>query len=114
MCNPENWGDALKQYKTFTSYLNPEITACSDEKVTAWEGCPSSDHLYLIERPMQVKARYNMLQGDLVDQLMKGLLARAFQHEVDHLNGMPCWHEEVKVIDTIAIADIDTEFVADN
>jgi peptide deformylase len=114
MCSPENWGNYRLQYKNFTSFINPEITASSDEKVTAWEGCPSSDFLYLIERPMQVKARFHDIQGESTESLMKGLLARAFQHEIDHLNGTPCWHEDVKVIDKIAVADIDTEFVADN
>jgi peptide deformylase len=37
---------------------------------------------------MRVRLRGSDLEGDPVDIRAEGLLARIFQHETDHLNGM--------------------------
>lgn len=39
-------------------------------------------------RPSQVRVKFLTLEGDLVEVETDGLLARAFQHEIDHLDGV--------------------------
>ncbi|MCX7832510.1 MAG: peptide deformylase [Actinobacteria bacterium] len=69
--------------------VNPEITWYSKEEVDFEEGCLSFPGVAInITRPEKVKVafldekgRKNFLEAD-------GLLARAIQHEVDHLDGV--------------------------
>lgn len=69
--------------------INPKITAKSRKKVTSEEGCLSFPGQFL---PV---SRYDEVQIRFTDQFNKpgkikaqGLLARAFQHELDHLDGI--------------------------
>jgi peptide deformylase len=41
----------------------------------------------MVERPMRVKVRAQDRNGDLIEMWGEGLKARAFCHEIDHLNG---------------------------
>ena len=36
---------------------------------------------------MQIRVKFNTLNGKDIDLLCSGLVARIFLHEVDHLNG---------------------------
>jgi peptide deformylase len=70
-------------------FINPEIIGTSDEMATAEEGCLSFPKLYVpVTRPAEVVVRH--LDRDGNEQVLnaKGLLARAIQHELDHLNGV--------------------------
>lgn len=68
--------------------VNPQITL-SDQTDTGTEGCLSfPDITAEIERADAVVARAETLEGDQVEIEATGLLARALQHEVDHLNGV--------------------------
>ncbi|MGA3170494.1 MAG: peptide deformylase [Chthoniobacteraceae bacterium] len=59
------------------------------EKVDGSEGCLSFPEITAdIERSMWVKARGRLLDGRQIEFEATGLLARALQHEVDHLNGI--------------------------
>ena len=59
MCERKNWGNLELQYSDFTPILNPAVTDYSEDTAIAWEGCPSDPHhLYLIERPLQIKAQF--------------------------------------------------------
>jgi peptide deformylase len=69
--------------------INPEIVKASEEKVNGIEGCLSIPGLLgEVERyeALQVKAlnRY----GKPVKLKVDGWMARIFQHEIDHLNGV--------------------------
>jgi peptide deformylase len=69
--------------------INPEIVKASEEKVNGIEGCLSIPGLLgEVERyeALQVKAlnRY----GKPVKLKVEGWMARIFQHEIDHLNGV--------------------------
>lgn len=67
--------------------INPEIIESGDEEIGP-EGCLSYPALWLnIRRPSWVKARYQTLDGQIVEQQFEGLLARCYVHELDHLNG---------------------------
>lgn len=69
-------------------FLNPEIEG-GPAKVTDEEGCLSFPGLRgQIRRSADVKVTYQTLDGEKVTIETDGLLARAFQHEIDHLNGI--------------------------
>ncbi len=68
--------------------LNPELTM-SDETDLGLEGCLSFPEITAdIWRASVVVLRAQSLEGEMVEIEASGLLARALQHEVDHLNGI--------------------------
>lgn len=67
---------------------NPEITWKSDERQVGEEGCLSLAGWYAqVPRAQEVEVRYQDLQGKRRKLRAEGLLARAVQHESDHLEG---------------------------
>jgi len=69
--------------------INPEIVEFSDEKQMSPEGCLSIPGVETdVERSQQVVIRGLNLDGDEIEVEAEDLLARVFQHEVDHLNGV--------------------------
>ena len=69
-------------------FINPELTF-SQEKDTAVEGCLSIRGIRAeVRRPAAVIAKLPQLDGSLLEIETDGLLARALQHEIDHLNGV--------------------------
>lgn len=93
MCAKKHWY-TRHQYKQFQTYVNPQILEFSEESQLLWEGCISNDeHLCLVERPKFVAAQWHNLKGQPVNVMLSGLVARIFQHEVDHLNGELMWEE---------------------
>ena len=68
--------------------INPEITV-SGEKEKMEEGCLCLPKVSVeIERFSSAKVEGLNLEGEKISIDAGGLLARAFQHEIDHLNGM--------------------------
>lgn len=69
-------------------FLNPELTLEGPRAIET-EGCLSIRGVRApVGRPSQVKVKFQTLEGDLVEVETDGLLARAFQHEIDHLDGV--------------------------
>lgn len=69
-------------------FINPELVF-SQEKETGTEGCLSIQGIRAeVRRPMAVKATLPQLDGSVLEIETDGLLARALQHEIDHLNGV--------------------------
>ncbi|MGU3496682.1 peptide deformylase [Xanthobacteraceae bacterium A53D] len=69
--------------------INPHIVASSEELSVYNEGCLSIPEYYEeVERPAQIKVRYQDLKGQTQEIDADGLLATCIQHEVDHLNGV--------------------------
>ena len=69
--------------------INPKIKSQSREKVPGEEGCLSFPGKFLnIERSEKVKVRCLDEKGKQVKIKAAGLLARALQHEIDHLDGV--------------------------
>lgn len=69
--------------------LNPEITARSEEMVDGAEGCLSLPGVYanvLRHKAVTVKALNR--KGKPIKIKAAGWLARIFQHEIDHLDGV--------------------------
>lgn len=67
--------------------INPEILETSGEQEGA-EGCLSVPGKYgLVKRPNYVKLRAQDRNGEWFEAEGEGLMARAFCHETDHLDG---------------------------
>jgi peptide deformylase len=68
--------------------INPEIKP-GGEPVAGGEGCLSFPEIYAeITRPESVEVKALDKKGKPVEFRCGGLLARAIQHEIDHLNGI--------------------------
>ncbi len=72
------------------SLVNPEIISKSLSKEKEYEGCLSLPSLNLkIKRSKEVILEGYLLEKEQKVQIKaKGLLARDFQHEIDHLSGV--------------------------
>ncbi len=69
--------------------INPEIKNISKEKLISEEGCLSIPNKFLnIERGKRIKIKATDSNGKKQIIRARGLLARAIQHEIDHLNGI--------------------------
>lgn len=72
-----------------TAMLNPRIIACSTEVVKGWEGCLSIPGIRgLVPRYQAIEIEYSDRNGKLYKQELTDFVARIFQHELDHLDGI--------------------------
>jgi peptide deformylase len=70
-------------------FVNPEITRSSKETVSGIEGCLSIPELVgEVERAESVIVKAQNRHGQKMKLKASGWLARIFQHEIDHLNGV--------------------------
>jgi len=69
-------------------FYNPELELLPPEESDK-EGCLSIQGIQAkVKRPSIVKAKLPQLDGSVLEIEADGLLARAIQHETDHLNGV--------------------------
>jgi peptide deformylase len=69
--------------------VNPQIAHHSKETVMGMEGCLSIPELVGdVERSVSVTIKAQNRHGQAVKLKTSGWLARIFQHEIDHLNGV--------------------------
>lgn len=69
--------------------INPEITQFSEEKEVGLEGCLSIPGLVgEVERSTKIVIKGQNRYGKPVKISPEGWLARIFQHEIDHLDGI--------------------------
>jgi peptide deformylase len=69
--------------------INPEIEVAGGATEIGTEGCLSFPEITgEIERAKSIIVHAQTLEDDKIDIEASGLLARAIQHEVDHLNGI--------------------------
>ena len=74
--------------RKFYAIFNPEIITHSNEREALEEGCLSVPKTYgTVERSLRVDLRGFDRYGKPLRIKAIGLLARVFQHEVDHLDG---------------------------
>jgi len=72
-----------------TPMINPRIVAYESEKVKGWEGCLSIPGIRgLVPRYQTLEVEYLNRQGNLQNQILTDFVARIFQHELDHLDGI--------------------------
>ncbi|MEW5923641.1 MAG: peptide deformylase [Candidatus Zixiibacteriota bacterium] len=70
-------------------FINPKIIYASENEVIMEEGCLSFPGIYQrIQRPEIVRVKATDLEGKEFILEASGMLARAIQHENDHLNGV--------------------------
>lgn len=68
--------------------INPQIIERKGKSVFV-EGCLSIPHVFgTVERAEEITVRYYDREGDEMEVTAYGYLARAIQHEIDHLNGV--------------------------
>lgn len=78
-----------KNDRTFQVFVNPEITKYEGEVVEDFEGCLSIKNVYgKVPRHEKVRIKALDLKGKTVRLKAEGFLARVFQHEIDHTNGI--------------------------
>jgi peptide deformylase len=78
-----------KANNSFSVYINPEIVKAEGEPEEELEGCLSVADIYgSVLRYPRVKIKALNLEGNQVRLTAHGFLARVFQHEIDHTNGM--------------------------
>lgn len=74
--------------------INPEIIS-GDGSIRDQEGCLSFPDMWLyVERYQTINVRYYNAVGEQIEQKLTGLMARVFQHELEHLYGV-CFDAKV-------------------
>jgi peptide deformylase len=69
--------------------LNPSIAEKDSEDIVEEEGCLSVPKYFdFVKRSKKVLVKGIELSGESIEIECEGHLARAFQHEIDHLNGV--------------------------
>ncbi len=69
--------------------INPRLLSHSKTMITDWEGCLSIPGLRaLVPRWASVRIEFTALDGRRLVGELSGFVARIFQHEFDHINGM--------------------------
>jgi peptide deformylase len=72
-----------------TAMINPQIIARSTELVKGWEGCLSIPGIRgLVPRHQAIEVEYTSRDGQLHRVEFTDFVARIFQHEYDHLDGI--------------------------
>jgi len=75
--------------------FNPEITNYSNTNISDEEGCLSFPGLYFkVSRPEWIEAKFQDREGNVHEVKMDGYVAKCFQHELDHLEGI-CYTDRV-------------------
>jgi peptide deformylase len=79
----------LKKDNKPIAVINPLITDKDPEEISEEEGCLSVPKYYdYVKRSKKVLVKGITLEGKAFEMECEGHLARAFQHEIDHLNGI--------------------------
>lgn len=78
-------GNESKLYACF----NPRIVSKSEESEMGKEGCLSFPGLWLnVRRNTWIDAEYEDIKGETQRHRFEGIVARCYQHELDHLDGI--------------------------
>lgn len=72
-----------------TAMINPQIITHSTEVVNGWEGCLSIPGIRgIVPRYQAIEVEYTTRNGKQNRQELTDFVARIFQHEYDHLEGI--------------------------
>jgi peptide deformylase len=78
-----------KKDHEFGIFINPEITKYEGKVEEDYEGCLSVKDIYgKVPRYTKVRVKATGIDGREVRLKAEGFLARVFQHEIDHTNGV--------------------------
>lgn len=93
--------------------INPEIIEAKGESIDV-EGCLSIPHVYgTVKRAVEVTVRYYDREGEEIEVTAFGYLARAFQHEIDHLDGVLFVEKMIEQIPEAELEDYMEEHLND-
>lgn len=82
-------GEPEKKFYEHLYFINPTITKVSKKTESLEEGCLSIRGVYgLVNRPKNVTVEALNEKGESFTRGAGGILARIFQHEIDHLDGI--------------------------
>ncbi len=83
----DNFDD--KSNKDFQVFINPQITKYEGEIQFDYEGCLSVKDVYgKVPRHTKIRVKALDINGNEIRLKAEGFLARVFQHEIDHTNGI--------------------------
>ena len=83
--------------------INPDIAGTEGECVQE-EGCLSFPDIFVpVKRPEKIVVKYMNLEGKEALLETDGFLARAIQHEIDHLNGV-LLYDHMSAVKKVALA----------
>lgn len=106
-------GVGLRVFSYFTGedelgyVINPRIVEVSDDLQDGEEGCLSVPDLsYPLQRPWFARCVGVDVEGNEIEVAGEGLLARALQHETDHLDGMLYLDRLPKTVRRTAMRDV--------
>ena len=69
--------------------FNPKIVHYSEKYVVKEEGCLTFPGMFVkIRRPEWIRVRFQDVNNNIETENLNGAVARAFQHELDHLDGI--------------------------
>ena len=72
-----------------TAIINPRILSHSAATAKDWEGCLSVPNVRgLVPRYKEIEVEYTTREGEIKQQALTNFVARIFQHELDHLDGI--------------------------
>ncbi len=78
-----------KKDRSFSVFINPVITKYEGDIREDYEGCLSVPDIYgKVPRYNKVRVKALDINGQEIRVIAEGFLARVFQHEIDHTNGI--------------------------
>ena len=81
--------DSYVKNMQIVAVINPKVLEVSGETVLGEEGCLSLPGIFgNVRRPSDCLVSYQDVEGNKIVEKLKGLDARVFLHELDHLNGV--------------------------
>ena len=99
--------------ESFLEIINPEIIDRQGEQDGA-EGCLSVPGKYgMVKRPMQVTVKFQDRHGEWHERTAEGFTARAFCHEIDHLDGHLYTELVTEYLDPSDFASDDDDYEGD-
>jgi peptide deformylase len=98
-----------------TAMINPRILTHSSETEKGWEGCLSVPGIRgLVPRHTTIQVEYTGRDGRLYQQTLTDFVARIFQHELDHLNGIVFLDRVETTHDLISEREYQTQIIGNH
>lgn len=98
-----------------TPMINPRIVAHSPETEKGWEGCLSVPGIRgLVPRYTIIQVEYTGRDGVRHQQTLTDFVARIFQHELDHLDGIVFLDRVETTQDLMSEREYQTQIIGDD
>ncbi len=98
-----------------TAMINPRILSHSSDLAKDWEGCLSVPGLRgLVSRYRAIAVEYTGRDGKLHRQELTDFVARIFQHELDHLDGLVFLDRVETTLDLMSEQEYQTQIVCNS